>query len=116
MKWGWRLVQVASLSFVAVMVVGIVASFWLPHRNATTWESACYWTDAMLVFVQCGPSAAFGELRETIYNLYFTMFFPLLGPGQGWPYLIVGLAAWAAVVIAGVTLWRVAFRRFTSAR
>lgn len=123
MRWACRAVQAASLSFVAVMVVGIVASAWLPRRNATTWESACYWTDAMLVFVQCGPSAAFGSLRETIYNLYLTMFYALVGPdviasgdGHGWFYLIAGLAAWAAVIITVATLWRMASRRFTSAR
>lgn len=123
MRWVWRAVQMASLSFLAVMVVGIVASLWLPRRNATDWESACYWTDAMLVFVQCGPSAPFGGLRETIYNLYFTMFYALVGSGRitsgdghGWLYLIGGLAAWAAVIISGMTLWRAAAGRFTSAR
>ncbi|HRO14921.1 MAG TPA: hypothetical protein PLL33_07750 [Paracoccus sp. (in: a-proteobacteria)] len=114
MRLVWRAIEVASLSFVALMVAGGIASLWLPDRNRTDFETACYWTDAMLVFVQCGDDAWLGWLREAIYNLYFTMFFPLVP--IGWPYLIAGLAAWAAVIIAGVTLWRAASRRFTSAR
>lgn len=112
MKRGWQLIKVASFGFVTLMIAGLIASLWLPNRNATDFESACYWTDAMLVFVRCGDGAWLGWLREPIYNLYFTMFYPLVP--VDWLYLIAGLAAWASVVITATALWRAAFRRFTS--
>ncbi len=117
----WRAVQAASLGFVGLLVIGLLTSRWLPPRAAANSETGCYWTDALFVFVQCGPRAPLGWLREPVYNLYFALLYPFAGVahirsahGVGWFYLIAGLAAWVAVAVGVLTLGRLIRRAFNS--
>jgi hypothetical protein len=40
-----------------------------------TQDQACYWTNAMVVFVECGARAPGGTIREVIYNLWLYLIY-----------------------------------------
>lgn len=75
----------AAIAFIILVIASFSFSLILPSFEAAQHERSqnCYWTDAMLVYVECGPNAFAGSLRTIFYNfwlyfLYFMIFAPWL--------------------------------------
>lgn len=84
------------LSFLASMAMTFLLANLLPwFSEVTTRSQQCYWTDAMIVFIECGSDVVMGKsiafLLNGFYALTIMPVFPfsiLLFPPLIWPFLI----------------------------
>ncbi|RVU36799.1 hypothetical protein EOI86_16680 [Hwanghaeella grinnelliae] len=62
----------ACIAYVAVVLSSIPASLLLPSFEEVTTQRAtsCYWTNAMLVFVECGSAVEAGVWKSAYYNAW----------------------------------------------
>jgi hypothetical protein len=71
------------LIYFAVIALGLGLSLLLPSFGSLkhmpeTLDQTCYWTNAMVVFVECGARVPGGTMREVIYNLWlYLIYFPM---------------------------------------
>jgi hypothetical protein len=56
----FKFAEAFSIAFWAIVIaIGTYAQFWLPYwRGGSPRPSGCYFTDAMIVFVQCNQTGA----------------------------------------------------------
>ncbi|WP_206436898.1 hypothetical protein [Paracoccus haematequi] len=106
--------QIVSVAYALAVISGGLAARTLGSFNSS--RIGCYWTDAMFVFVECGPDAWLGTIRGFWYNLWLIALF-----GTGLPFnldrlqyfLLPFLSTLLALLGVVTILWRV-FRFFHS--
>ena len=62
----------ACIAYVAVVLSSVPASLLLPSSEEVTTQRAtsCYWTNAMIVFVECGSAVEAGAWKSAYYNAW----------------------------------------------
>jgi hypothetical protein len=78
-----------SLLYVVVVAVSFALSQLLPSFQdiAPTRDEHCYWTNAMLVFVECGSDVFAGSAKEPFYNFWlFLIYAPMF---LSWKALLI---------------------------
>lgn len=73
----YKIALFGSLLYVFVLLLSYLLSTSLPHlpEAGTHRGQLCYWTDAMVLGVQCGEQVLAGAWRELFYNLWLTLLF-----------------------------------------
>lgn len=74
-----------SIGYIALLAISFLVSLTLPSfpERAPMFfglfgDTNCYWTDAMLVFVDCAPAGAFSSILGNFFNLWlFLLYAPM---------------------------------------
>ena len=71
---------IISAVYVVLFAASLVLGQFLPTLEdiASQRDQSCYWTDAMLAFVDCGEEVFSGTIRAHFYNLWMQPLFSLM--------------------------------------
>ncbi len=101
-----KLLLLASLLHLGLLIISFVFSMTLPSFHEVAQESAihCYWTDAMVPFVECGRDVSAGWLLDLISN-YWTYLLYLLGTAIAcWVQVALFIGSWQGSLSLGMSL------------
>ena len=114
-KTAYKIALYGSLLYVLLLLLSVFMSTQLTgfHEAGAHRESVCYWTDALVIFVECGDQVIVGELRAFFYNLWLLPYYaPIFGFGFPSPYYMsVSLITYAPLIFLGVVFIRWIIRR-----
>ena len=101
-----------SLFYVVFIFVSFALSLMLPSLGDVLEQhnESCYWMDAMLSGVKCGPDVYASSLQELFFNFWLTFLYALV-----FAFILPMTVLWKAILLYAPLMYLLA-RHFLSVR
>lgn len=105
------------IAYLLLLVLSHWASSSLPHfRGISDRTNTCYWTDALIMYVECGMYVPYSEILNFFLNFwmypFYGPYFVMLGFGSGWFLMVISFISTLVVYLPFFILFWLAYTTF----